>query len=214
MPANGVLLNVYESGKDHVAWHADDEPEVSQDAPIASLSLGAARRFQVRRTVDHAERFRQELEPGSLLIMPKGFQMEFEHAVPAVQSVVGPRWNLHVQGVRGNPSMMPVSSSDGTVHPTQEHFTRAREWIRRSAPSSLSDADLARRVFEETEDLRAWYQAKTAPPRPRSWRNGYLFAYGGARVRSARSSRTEGARGGQDSGTGVHGSCHGMRTVS
>ena len=94
LPANGVLLNVYESGKDHVAWHADDEPEVSQDAPIASLSLGAARRFQVRRTVDHAERFRQELEPGSLLIMPKGFQMEFEHAVPAVKSVVGPRWNL------------------------------------------------------------------------------------------------------------------------
>ena len=75
--------------------------------------------------------------------------------------------------------MMPASSSDGTVlHPMQEHFIRAREWIRRSAPSSLSDADLACSVFKETEDLRAWYQAKTAPPRPRSWRNGYLFAYG------------------------------------
>ena len=93
-PVNGALLNVYESGKDHVAWHADDEPEVSQDAPIASLSLGAARRFHVRRTVDHAERFRQELEPGSLLIMPPGFQMEFEHAVPAAPGVSGTRWNL------------------------------------------------------------------------------------------------------------------------
>lgn len=91
--ANGVLLNFYESGADRVAWHADDEPEVDQDAPIASLSVGAARRFHVRRASDHTRRYRLVLEPGSLLIVPAGFQRDFEHAVPPERNV-GPRWNL------------------------------------------------------------------------------------------------------------------------
>ena len=100
---NGVLLNFYESGADRVAWHADDEPEVDQDAPIASVSLGAARRFHVRRAADHAERYRLALEPGSLLIMPAGFQRIFEHAVPPEKSA-GPRWNLTFRVYRDVPA--------------------------------------------------------------------------------------------------------------
>jgi alkylated DNA repair dioxygenase AlkB len=45
---NGCLLNLYRHGDDRMGWHADDEPEIDQRAPIASLSLGATRDFQLR----------------------------------------------------------------------------------------------------------------------------------------------------------------------
>ena len=38
---NGCLLNLYRDGDDRMGWHADDEPEIDQTQPIASLSLGS-----------------------------------------------------------------------------------------------------------------------------------------------------------------------------
>ena len=45
---NGVLLNLYRDGQDSVGWHADNEPGLGSEPVIASLSLGAARRFQLK----------------------------------------------------------------------------------------------------------------------------------------------------------------------
>ena len=38
---NSVLLNLYRDGRDGVAWHADDEPELGPEPTIGSVSLGA-----------------------------------------------------------------------------------------------------------------------------------------------------------------------------
>ena len=43
-----LLLNRYRHGLDRMGWHADDEPELPPDHPIASLSLGASRSLRFR----------------------------------------------------------------------------------------------------------------------------------------------------------------------
>ena len=97
-PPNCALLNVYRDGNDRVSWHADDEPEIDQSHPIASVSLGAPRRFMIREMRSHQRATEQVLEPGSLLIMPAGFQQGWEHQVPRVPKkfaqVTGVRYNL------------------------------------------------------------------------------------------------------------------------
>lgn len=96
---NVALLNVYRNGRDHVDWHADDEQEIDQRSPIASVSLGAVRTFRIRRTVRPAvgSGVRKSeplaLGPGSLLVMPPGLQADWEHRVPPAKNV-GRRWNL------------------------------------------------------------------------------------------------------------------------
>jgi alkylated DNA repair dioxygenase AlkB len=89
---NSVLLNRYESGSDSVGWHADDEPEMSQDHPIASLSLGAIRSFQIRKGNGSVQTI--ELGHGSLLVMHAGMQKEWKHRVPKTKKPSGIRINL------------------------------------------------------------------------------------------------------------------------
>jgi len=45
---NSVLANAYRDGRDSMGWHSDDEKELGHEPLIASLSLGATRRFLVR----------------------------------------------------------------------------------------------------------------------------------------------------------------------
>ena len=90
---NSCLLNLYHDGGEGMGWHSDDEPELEPDAPIASLSLGAERRFRFRhkesrRTVDVV------LEPGSLLVMEGETQRFWQHSLPKTTKVKEPRVNL------------------------------------------------------------------------------------------------------------------------
>jgi alkylated DNA repair dioxygenase AlkB len=48
MPFNSVLINYYRDGKDRVAWHSDNEKELGINPMIASVSLGAERKFKLR----------------------------------------------------------------------------------------------------------------------------------------------------------------------
>ena len=45
---NSVLSNLYRDGHCGVAWHADDEPSLGECPPIASVSLGDTRAFELR----------------------------------------------------------------------------------------------------------------------------------------------------------------------
>ncbi|HXW10628.1 MAG TPA: alpha-ketoglutarate-dependent dioxygenase AlkB [Steroidobacteraceae bacterium] len=90
---NSVLLNLYRDGRDGMGWHADDEPELGRDPAIASLSLGATRRFRLRH-----RRSRQgidiDLVHGSLLSMAGETQHHYVHALPKTARTVGERVNL------------------------------------------------------------------------------------------------------------------------
>ncbi|MCB1758391.1 MAG: alpha-ketoglutarate-dependent dioxygenase AlkB [Gammaproteobacteria bacterium] len=92
---NSVLANLYRDGGDSVAWHADDEPELGTDPTIASLSLGASRKFQLKHKSDRSiPRIDLELPDNSLLIMAGSLQHEWIHQLPKTRRPVGARINL------------------------------------------------------------------------------------------------------------------------
>jgi alkylated DNA repair dioxygenase AlkB len=91
---NSVLLNLYRNGRDGMGWHADDEPELGPDPVIASVSLGAARRFCMRHKKQKRETVTIDLEPGSLLLMQGTTQHHWRHALPKTARPVGERINL------------------------------------------------------------------------------------------------------------------------
>jgi alkylated DNA repair dioxygenase AlkB len=99
---NAVLANLYRDGRDHVGWHADDEPDLGPAPVIASLSLGAARALSFRaRSGDGTVRGDIVLPPGSLLLMAPAFQRDWEHAVLPHPQVAAPRLNLTFRRVGG-----------------------------------------------------------------------------------------------------------------
>ena len=90
---NCCLLNLYHSGEEGMAWHADDEKELQPNGAIASVSLGAPRRFVFRHKAarDKAEVL---LDHGSLLVMQGATQTHWEHSLPVMKRVKTPRINL------------------------------------------------------------------------------------------------------------------------
>lgn len=100
---NSVLCNLYRDGNDGVDWHADDEPEFGPMPVIASLSLGATRRFDLRRVDDHSTKIELELHHGDLVIMRGTTQALWRHRVPKTRRDVGERINLTFRTVVRSP---------------------------------------------------------------------------------------------------------------
>jgi len=90
---NSCLLNLYHDGDDGMGWHSDDEKELDPQAPIASLSLGAERKFAFRHK-KNKEMISLFLENGSALIMHAPTQDFWHHALLKTKTVSAPRINL------------------------------------------------------------------------------------------------------------------------
>ncbi|MNV31852.1 hypothetical protein D3C71_1231740 [compost metagenome] len=91
---NSVLLNRYRDGDDGMGWHSDNEPELGPAPVIASLSLGAARRFLLRRRDDHAKKAEVLLDHGDLLVMGGQTQRHYQHSLPKSARPLAERLNL------------------------------------------------------------------------------------------------------------------------
>jgi alkylated DNA repair dioxygenase AlkB len=100
---NSVLANLYRDGRDSMGWHADAEPELGPHPLIASLSLGATRRFVLKQREDARVRRELALPPGSLLVMAGDTQRRYRHALPKTARPVGPRINLTFRRVLSPP---------------------------------------------------------------------------------------------------------------
>jgi len=87
-----VIGNQYRSGQDSISWHADKESSMGVDPAIASISLGAARKFQIKPIGGSATDY--WLEHGSLLVMLPGCQSTHLHQVPKTNKFVSTRINL------------------------------------------------------------------------------------------------------------------------
>lgn len=90
---NSCLLNLYLDGNDGMGWHSDDEKELDPKAPIASVSLGAKRKFAFRHKVDKRT-ISLFLENGSALIMHTPTQEYWHHSLLKSKTVTDPRINL------------------------------------------------------------------------------------------------------------------------
>lgn len=90
---NSCLLNLYHQGNEGMAWHSDDEKCMGHRPFIASLSLGAARRFSFKHKRT-GQRVDLLLEPGSLLLMQNDTQTNWLHCLPKTTRVLQPRINL------------------------------------------------------------------------------------------------------------------------
>ncbi|GAB5465563.1 MAG: alpha-ketoglutarate-dependent dioxygenase AlkB [Candidatus Kapaibacteriales bacterium] len=90
---NSCLANLYPKGEAAMSWHSDDEKEMDKSFPIASISLGAVRRF-VFRHKKTKEKVNINLDDGSLLLMYPETQVHWQHALPISKKVTEPRINL------------------------------------------------------------------------------------------------------------------------
>jgi alkylated DNA repair dioxygenase AlkB len=90
---NSVLVNLYRDGNDSVSWHSDNEEINGSEPTIASVSLGATRRFDLRHK-ESGETVRVDLEDGSLLVMSGLSQHCWVHQIAKTKTKVGPRINL------------------------------------------------------------------------------------------------------------------------
>lgn len=99
---NSCLLNLYHEGREGMGWHSDNENVLGDQPTIASLSLGAVRKFSFRHKHTR-QTVSLSLENGSLLIMKDATQTHWQHCLPKSQKVVAPRINLTFR------NMMPGS---------------------------------------------------------------------------------------------------------
>jgi alkylated DNA repair dioxygenase AlkB len=90
---NSCLLNLYHTGAEGLSWHSDNEKELGKNSVIASLSLGAKRKFSFKHKQSR-ETVSLELEEGSLLLMKGETQQHWLHSLPKTTKVHEPRINL------------------------------------------------------------------------------------------------------------------------
>jgi alkylated DNA repair dioxygenase AlkB len=90
---DSCVLNLYHNGGEGMAWHSDSEAAYGPHTTIASLSLGATRKFsfQHKRT---RERRDMMLRHGQFIVMRGETQRHWLHAVAKTATVSAPRISL------------------------------------------------------------------------------------------------------------------------
>ena len=101
-PFDSIGFNLYRDGDDSVAWHGDRHRHVVTNPVIAIVSTGAPRplRLRPRRDQGHGGPSRSwALGNGDLFVMGGACQHDWEHAVPKIRSVAGPRLSITFRSV-------------------------------------------------------------------------------------------------------------------
>jgi hypothetical protein len=86
-------------GDQGMGWHSDDEIELEQSAPIASVSLGGGRKFSFKHKLEKLGAS-VVLENGSVLVMHAPTQHFWHHSLTKTKRVVLPRINLTFRAIR------------------------------------------------------------------------------------------------------------------
>ncbi len=90
---NACLLNLYHDGDEGVSWHSDDEKALGNKPTIASLTLGAERKFSLKHKTNK-KTISLTLENGSLFVMKGSTQSNWVHCLPKMKAITTPRVNL------------------------------------------------------------------------------------------------------------------------
>jgi alkylated DNA repair dioxygenase AlkB len=92
-PLDSIGFNLYRDGDDSVAWHGDRHRKVVTDPIVAIVSVGAPRPLRLRPRGGGASRS-WNLGDGDLFVMGGSCQHLWEHCVPKVRAVRGPRLSI------------------------------------------------------------------------------------------------------------------------
>jgi len=95
---NSCLLNLYHNGSEGMSWHSDGEKDLKANGTIASLSLGAERKFAFKHK-QTKEKVELWLESGSLLLMKDQTQSHWLHRLPPSKKIHEPRINLTFRNI-------------------------------------------------------------------------------------------------------------------
>jgi alkylated DNA repair dioxygenase AlkB len=109
-----IWVNLYRNGADSVAWHGDRNRLVMTRPLVATVSLGARRRFLLRRRGTTTATHRLEPGHGDLVVMGGRCQSEWEHTVPKTVQRVGPRMSVtirHSEPAPGERRLAPPRST-------------------------------------------------------------------------------------------------------
>jgi alkylated DNA repair dioxygenase AlkB len=97
------FLNGYKDGQDQLGWHSDNSPEMDDERPIVTVSLGAEREIwfrkipgTIRDVNDPVEKLK--LGHGSMAVMLPGMQDTHQHRIPKHDRPCGPRISLTFRG--------------------------------------------------------------------------------------------------------------------
>lgn len=100
---NHAVVLLYRDGNDSIGFHKDKTLDLDPEAPIVSVTLGAARPLLLRDdifqpTVQHQVRF----EAGAVFVLGPRTNREMYHAIPRVEDggYVGPRVSLTFRRAR------------------------------------------------------------------------------------------------------------------
>jgi alkylated DNA repair dioxygenase AlkB len=99
---NSCLLNLYHNGHEGMSWHSDAERDLRKNGAIASLSLGAERKFSFKHKKTK-EKVSLYLQHGSLLVMKDKTQHHWLHCLPTTKTVNAPRVNLTFRMIINKP---------------------------------------------------------------------------------------------------------------
>ena len=82
-----------------MGYHADDEGSLDPHTPIASVSFGVTRNFDIRARKKNGDAGRPRLVrialgDGDLLLMFPPMQSHYEHSIPVEKRAAGERINL------------------------------------------------------------------------------------------------------------------------
>ncbi|ANW95159.1 DNA methylase [Wenyingzhuangia fucanilytica] len=95
---NACLLNLYHNGHESMGWHSDNEKTLGNQPVIASISLGADRKFSFKHKITK-QTISLVLEKGSLLIMKGDTQTNWLHKLPPSTIIKSPRINLTFRNI-------------------------------------------------------------------------------------------------------------------
>lgn len=103
---NSCLLNYYPSGDDGMGYHADDEKQLGTKPIIASLSLGATRKFVFKhktiRQKNKPVKVELYLESGQLIVMHGDTQDFWKHTITKTKTVASGRISLTFRQIRSH----------------------------------------------------------------------------------------------------------------
>ena len=104
---NSVLITKYRNGSDSLGYHSDNEPEISLDSFIATISLGENRLAKFRANSDGTD-WSINLQHGDLFLMSRRSQDLYQHSIPQDYSK-NPRISITLRHIIPDP---PISTQE------------------------------------------------------------------------------------------------------